>query len=299
MTEWSNEGFPQSSSHSPQLVESDCTLSALTQEPQEFNAQARYHELFRAETLGSSPSMQERSAATVPCSLQWYLEIERLRHQRYAPWIPSVLEFDRHAGENVLCWGESLGTDWVQYAKHGSTVTACSPSREHLSLVRSNFELRELAAQFCLVSEDLYPIPPTSIDVVCLSHLPNNRENARQFVTEVHRVLKPGGKVLAIVTSRYDVDFWAKLLIPLNYWWSRWRSSETPSQASRYSRRSLRHLFSEFVEHRTHKRHLRRADVPHLWRVLSRSFLQRIAGRRLIMKAFKPLSTAKSIALAA
>ena len=64
------------------------------------------------------------------------------------------------------------------------------------------------------------------------------------------------------------------------------------NEAQRFSGRALRLLFDRFVEHRTHKRHLRRADVPHLWRWLPLPVLERVLGRVLVLKAFKPLSAA-------
>jgi hypothetical protein len=53
------------------------------------------------------------------------------------------------------------------------------------------------------------------------------------------------------------------------------------------------------VEHRVYKRHLRRSDVPHLWRWLPLPLLARLIGRVLVMKAFKPLSAAMTIHMAA
>ena len=49
-------------------------------------------------------------------------------------------------------------------------------------------------------------------------------------------------------------------------------------------------MFYRFVEHRTHKRHLRRSDLPHVWRWLPLPVLERMLGRMLVHKAFKPLA---------
>ena len=56
--------------------------------------------------------------------------------------------------------------------------------------------------------------------------------------------------------------------------------------------RQLRRLFQRFVEQRVHKRQLRRAEVPHLWRWVPLPLLERVLGRVLVLKAFKPLSAA-------
>ena len=62
--------------------------------------------------------------------------------------------------------------------------------------------------------------------------------------------------------------------------------------ALHFSRRGLKRLFGRFGEHRIHKRQLRRSDVPHLWRWLPLPLLERLMGRVLVLKAFKPLSAA-------
>jgi hypothetical protein len=79
--------------------------------------------------------------------------------------------------------------------------------------------------------------------------------------------------------------------------WPLWGRTGRGSQ--RYTRRGLKQLFHQYVEHRVHKRHLRRADVPHLWRLLPTYTLERMIGRMLIVKAFKPLSSALHVSLAA
>jgi len=66
-----------------------------------------------------------------------------------------------------------------------------------------------------------------------------------------------------------------------------------------YSARRLRRFFEGFVEHRVHKRQLRRSEVPHIWRFLPLSLLQRMFGRTLILKAFKPLSAISTQQMAA
>ena len=67
----------------------------------------------------------------------------------------------------------------------------------------------------------------------------------------------------------------------------------------RFRARQLRRLFCGFVEHRVYKRQLRRGDVPHAWRWLPLPLLERLMGRVLVLKAFKPLSAAIAVQAAA
>src|SRR5262245_17085786 len=92
--------------------------------------------LFLSETLGP-PGRPSRSGEGVePFTLQWFLEIEHQRHHRFGRWIPRLLEFAKHTGETLLGLGSGLGTDWVQYARHGAQVVVCGPSAEQLALAR-------------------------------------------------------------------------------------------------------------------------------------------------------------------
>jgi SAM-dependent methyltransferase len=250
-------------------------------------ALAHPDQLFAAEALGPAASYRTGDAAG-PYSLQWYLDAENLRLHRYARWIPSALEFTKHVGEVLLGLGPGLGTDWVQYARHGATVLVGSPSAEQLALVRRNFELRGLAARFLACPPSCLPVESASVDVVCLTNLLQAVADPPAVVDEVFRVLKPGGKVLAVAPARYDIEFWRRCLFP----WLRWLGQPPPSGPARFSARGLRALFPRFAEHRVHKRHLRRSDVPPLWRLLPTHLLQKLLGRFLVLKAFKPLSAA-------
>jgi ubiquinone/menaquinone biosynthesis C-methylase UbiE len=247
--------------------------------------------LFAAEALQDARPGRDGAE---PFTLQWFLDVENVRLGRHGRWVPRLLEFAKHRGEVLLGLGNGLGTDWAQYARNGAEVVVCSPSAEQLGLVRRNFGLRGLGGAFLHSSPAALPLESATIDVACVSNLLHEVEDPRAAVEEVYRVLKPGGKVLALAPARYDVDFWCRRCLP----WYGWRKGPAPAGA-RFSGRGLRRLFGRFVEPRIYKRHLRRADVPHLWRWVPLPLLERLYGRYLVIKAFKPLSAAMAVPLAA
>jgi ubiquinone/menaquinone biosynthesis C-methylase UbiE len=231
-----------------------------------------------------------------PYTLQWFLEIENHRHGRRGRWLPRLLEFAKHTGETLLGLGTGLGTDWLQYARHGAQVVVCAPEAEHLALIRRNFDLRSLPGRFLWAYPSCLPLETSSIDVACIIGLLEEVADPQAVVEEVYRVLKPGGKVLAVTPARYDVRFWSEFFFP----WLRWLKAAPPEGTqNRFSGRRLRHLFRRFVEPRLYKRQLRRRDTPHLWRWLPLPLLERLMGHVLVLKAFKPLSAALPILLAA
>ncbi len=225
-----------------------------------------------------------------PYSLQWFQEVEADRYVRPGRWVPRLLEFTKHAGDRLLCLGGGLGTDWVQYARHGAEVIACSPSLDHRLLVQRNFELRGLRGAFLHGSPAALPVESASIDVVYLNALTQPNGDPAAVVEEVYRVLKPGGKVLAVSRAHFDVDFWCYRWLPWRQWYR--QRCGLAGTLPGYTGRQLRRLFGRFVEQRCHKRHLRRAAVPHLWRWLPLPLLERLMGQVLVLKAFKPLSAA-------
>lgn len=256
-----------------------------------------------AERLYASEALQARpgdaaGAATEPYTLQWFLNIENQRHGRQGRWIPRLLEFAKHSGETLLGLGNGLGTDWLQYARHGAAVIVCSSSVQQLALIRRNFELRGLSGRFVHAASISLPLETASVDVACVSGLLHEVEDPGPVIEEIYRVLKPGGKILAVTPARFDIDFWYRLCFPWQTW-LRGKRARTSDNVRPFTARGLRRIFSRFTEHRIHKRHLSRAEVPHVWRWVPRSVLERLMGRVLVLKAFKPLSAAMQVQAAA
>jgi SAM-dependent methyltransferase len=254
--------------------------------------------LYAAEALTPNGAVPRADAGAPPYTLQWFLDIENQRHRRHGRWIPRLLEFAKHSGETLLGLGTGLGTDWLQYARHGAAVVVCSPSADQLDLIRRNFELRGLGGRFLHAVPTHLPLESGTIDVACLTNWLPEVGNPQAVVDEVYRVLKPGGKVLAVTPARYDVGFWFHACFPW-YAWLGGRPRGAAAPPVRFSARGLRRLFHRFSEHRVHKRQLRRSEVPHVWRWLPLPVLERLMGRALVLKAFKPLSTAITVPLTA
>src|SRR5262249_24556925 len=85
-------------------------------------------QLYAREALNPAAPRPPNDEGAEPYTLQWFLHIENQRHRRQGRWIPRLLEFAKHSGETLLGLGNGLGTDWLQYARHGAAVIVCSPS---------------------------------------------------------------------------------------------------------------------------------------------------------------------------
>jgi SAM-dependent methyltransferase len=246
------------------------------------------------------PVAYRRAASGLaPFSAAWYDELEQKRYQRHGLWLPGALEFGRHPGESLLLFGPGVGSDAVRYLRAGTPVTVGVTPYDHPELVRENLARHALSARIVDVSSPKLPFADGTFDVVAWNALYDPAPPDAVRIAEVYRVLKSGGKVIGLFPARYDAGYWQDLLLPLQ--WLYWRRPADPTDGTKTSARRLRRRFAAFAKPTVGKRHLRRAELPHPWRVLPLMLLERLIGRVLVFKAFKPLSarTGVSIPLAA
>jgi SAM-dependent methyltransferase len=235
----------------------------------------------------------------VPFSAAWYDELEQKRYQRHGVWLPSALEFGRHPGEALLLLGPGVGSDAVRYQRTGTNVIVGVTPFDHPDLVRANLNRHSLSARIVDVAAPVLPFADGTFDVVAWNALYDPAPPDAARIDELFRVLKSGGKVIGLFPARYDAGYWQDLLLPLQ--WLYWRRPADPTDGTKATARRLKRRFSTFAKPAVGKRHLRRAELPHPWRVLPLVLLERFIGRVLVFKAFKPLSarTGISIPLAA
>jgi SAM-dependent methyltransferase len=234
------------------------------------------------------PGCRRATPGLVPFSAAWFDELEQKRYQRHGVWLPAALEFGRHPGEAVLLLGPGLGSDAIRYLRTGSLVTIGLSPGDRAELIRDNLSRHGLAARLADVSGPRMPFPDGHFDVVTWNALYDPQPPDPARVDELFRVLKAGGKVIGLFPARYDAGYWQDLLLPLQ--WLYWHRPADPTTGAKTSGRRLRALFGRFHQFRVAKRHLRRSELPHPWRVLPLVLLERLLGRVLVFKAFKPLS---------
>jgi SAM-dependent methyltransferase len=243
-----------------------------------------------ARELLRSPAVRTGHRELEPFSRAWFEELEVKRYAPHGVWLRRVLEFTRHPNQSLLMLGPGVGTDALQYQRHGTEVTVCATPADAPELVRRNFELRGLSVRIVHVGPDFtLPFDRGAFDLAYLNLLYAPPADPARAAAELYRVLKPGGKAFVLAPARFDAGFWQDVLLPFRRWY---RPSADWTAAPRYSARSLRWLFAQFTEHRVAKRHLRRSELPHLWRFLPPSLLERVIGRVLVLRAFKPIAAA-------
>jgi SAM-dependent methyltransferase len=223
-----------------------------------------------------------------PFSGAWFEELEHKRYQRHGLWLPAALEFGRHPGESLLLLGPGIGSDAIRYVRTGTPVTIGVTASDHPDIIRENLSRHAIATRIVDVGAPTLPFPDGAFDMVMWNALFDPAPPDPLRVGELFRVLKSNGKVIGLFPARFDAGYWQDLFLPLQ--WLYWRRPADPTTGPKTSARQLRRVFAAFTGHRVSKRHLRRAELPHLWRVLPLVLLERILGRVLVFKALKPLS---------
>ena len=239
------------------------------------------HELIRPPTYNRGHRHLE------PFSEAWFEELEQKRYARHGGWLSAALEFGRHPGESVLLIHPGIGSDACRYLREGSEVTVAATPADQPELIRTNLARHGQTARIVPASGSALPFPDGTFDVAVVNAL-HTAPDLSPLAEELYRVLKARGKVIGLFPARFDAGYWQDLFLPYQHLY--WRRPPDPTMAPKTTARRLKSVFARFADHRIGKRHLRRSELPHVCRVLPLAVLERLFGRVLVLKAFKPIT---------
>src|SRR6202171_2359440 len=97
------------------------------------------------EYWGRRPGNIRRS--TQPVGSREYFDEVEARKYLVEPHIPGFAEFERWRGKKVLEIGCGIGTDTVNFARHGARVTSVDLSEKSLELARQRIRVYGLQEQ--------------------------------------------------------------------------------------------------------------------------------------------------------
>jgi ubiquinone/menaquinone biosynthesis C-methylase UbiE len=249
-----------------------------------------------------NPVGSQHARESQPHTLDWFLEVERHRYGVYAPWMPDVMEFAKHAGRDVLEIGGGMGTDLAQFARNGARVTDIDLAAGHLRLAEENFRLRGLSGRFTHHDAESLPFDDRSFDIVYSNGVLHHTPNTAAVVGEIHRVLRPGGRAIVMLYAENSLHYWRKLVwrlgvkdglldqVSMGEIMS--RQVERSANESRplvkvYTKPRAARLFRNFECVEILQRQLQPQELPSglKWTV---STTERLLGWNLIIKARKP-----------
>jgi len=127
------------------------------------------------------------------------IEIHRYESERH---IPVAADFASSQGKQVLEIGCGIGTDGVQFAKAGAVYTGVDLTTAAIDLAKKNFELRGLEGKFQTADAEKLEFADSAFDVVYSHGVLHHTPDTKKAISEVHRVLRPGGKAIVMLYHR-------------------------------------------------------------------------------------------------
>lgn len=141
-----------------------------------------------------------------PASRSFYEEIEIDRYA-YQGHILAILNKLNWKGKKVLEIGTGVGTDARLLISHGAEYHGINVDEGSCKLTRKALELFGVPGTLEAMSATAMRFPSATFDIVytfgVLHHIPD----VDKAISEIHRVLRPGGKLLFMVYNRSSLNY--------------------------------------------------------------------------------------------
>lgn len=184
----------------------DLESKASLQSSNEWKRRAR--ELWTADPCGAHVARQFEFG-----SREYFNAIENYRYSAYAPWMRSSIGFDRFSGKAVLEVGCGTGTDLIQFARGGAKVTGVDFTPRSIEITRRRFEVYGLEADLLVGDAECLAFPDATFDLVYSFGVLHHTPNTNRAISEIHRVLRPGGTAIIMLYHRFSLYYWGGLML--------------------------------------------------------------------------------------
>lgn len=141
----------------------------------------------------------------------FFAEVEQHRYM-LEPHIPDIVNFPRWHGRAVIEVGCGIGTDAVQFARAGARYEGVDQSTTAVGLASERFKAEGLPGRFQIADATQLPFADASFDLAfshgVLHHIPQTRT----AITELHRVLRPGGSAIVMLYHRKSLNYYLNIM---------------------------------------------------------------------------------------
>jgi ubiquinone/menaquinone biosynthesis C-methylase UbiE len=156
-------------------------------------------------------------------SEEYFHEVE-FRKYRVEPHIPEFAEFPRWQGKKVLEIGCGIGTDTINFARHGAEVTAVDLSSKSLEVASQRarvFGLEDRVQFLQANGEQLAEtLPAETYDLVYSFGVIHHTPHPDRVIEQIRKVVKPGGTLKVMVYYRWSWKvFWVVMTYGRGQFW--------------------------------------------------------------------------------
>lgn len=174
---------------------------------------------------------------------EYFDEVEARRYAN-EPHNFTFPEFERWRGKRVLEIGCGIGTDAVNFARHGAIYTGVDLSIESINLAQRRFEVFGLTGQFieCNAEElDKVFSKGEKFDLIYSFGVIHHAPNPEKIVACLPNLLAKSGEVKCML---YAKNSWKNILIDAD--WDQPEAQSNCPQAITYTKDEVRELFKAF-----------------------------------------------------
>ncbi|MEW6001531.1 MAG: class I SAM-dependent methyltransferase [Nitrospirota bacterium] len=141
-------------------------------------------------------------------SREYFQDIKKYHDEAYT-LSNQVINLPSLEGKSVLEIGCGIGLDALEYARNGARVTAIDLSPICVELTKKYFAYNNLKGTIEVQNAEYLPYEDESFDVVIARQVLMFTPDPHRAVDEMFRVLKPGGRTVALLHNRHS---WYALL---------------------------------------------------------------------------------------
>jgi 2-polyprenyl-3-methyl-5-hydroxy-6-metoxy-1,4-benzoquinol methylase len=159
-----------------------------------------------------------------PVGSREYFEEVQARKYFVEPHIPEFAQFARWTGKKVLEIGCGIGTDTMNFARHGAQVTAVEFSEKSLEIARRRAEVygfQDKIRFYLGNAEELTSfLPIESYDLIYSFGVIHHTPNPERVIKELHHYVHPGSTIKIMVYYRRSWKvFWILMTYGKGQFW--------------------------------------------------------------------------------
>ncbi|MFH1539291.1 MAG: class I SAM-dependent methyltransferase [bacterium] len=166
---------------------------------EEYKAQAQAH--WSDAPCGSNYARSELM------SKEFFEEVEAHRYG-ISPWLLESIKSFNVRGKKVLEVGFGMGTDHLSLAREGGIMYGIDLSPRHAEICKRRLEVYGFGCGPSLGDAENMPFRDNTFDFVYSFGVVHHSPKTGKIISEIHRVLKPGGRCFVAVYHKNSICFW-------------------------------------------------------------------------------------------
>jgi ubiquinone/menaquinone biosynthesis C-methylase UbiE len=143
----------------------------------------------------------------------YFEDISRKRFQRREWHIPIIAKFDSFRGKDVLEIGCGIGTDGMEFARHGAKYIGVDLTPKSVELARERFKVFGVPGRLEVANaEEGLLLADESIDHVYSFGVIHHSPAPEKIVRQIYRVLRKGGTFTVMLYNRRSINYHIEIM---------------------------------------------------------------------------------------